>query len=135
MKNNNKIVAIGAVVLAVLLIVLGSVWAATRPATSTGSKTITVEVVHKDESTKTFTYHTDAEFLADVLVGEGLVEDNQDQYGLMIQEVDGERAVYEEDQSYWSILQNGEYAQLGASSLPIYDGDTISLVYTVYSGG
>lgn len=135
MKKNDKLVVIGAAVLAVLLIVLGSVWAANRPATSAGSKTITVEVIHSDESKNTFTYKTDAEYLADVLVAEGLVEDNQDQYGLLIQEVDGERAVYEEDQSYWSILQNGEYAQLGATSLPVYDGDTISLVYTVYSGG
>ena len=134
MKKNDKIVAIGVAVLAVLLIVLGTVWSSTRPETSPGSKTITVEVVHKDESKNTFTYHTDAEYLADVLVAEGLVADNQDQYGLLIQEVDGERAVYEEDSSYWSILQNGEYAQLGASSLPIYDGDVISLVYTVYGG-
>ena len=133
--KNKKTVAIGAIVLAALLVIFGIVWFTTRPETSTGSKTVTVEVIHKDESKKTFTYKTDAEYLADVLVGEGLVEDNQDQYGLMIQEVDGERAVYEEDQSYWSILQNGEYAQLGASSLPIYDGDVISLVYTVYSGG
>ena len=132
--KNKKTVAIGAIVLAALLVIFGIVWFTTRPETSTGSKTITVEVIHKDESKKTFTYKTDAEYLADVLVGEGLVEDNQDQYGLMIQEVDGERAVYEEDQSYWSILQNGEYAQLGASSLPIYDGDVISLVYTVYVG-
>lgn len=134
MKKNDKIVAIGVAVLAVLLIVLGTVWSSTRPETSPGSKTITVEVVHKDESKNTFTYQTNAEYLADVLVEEGLVEDNQDQYGLLIQEVDGERAVYEEDSSYWSILQNGEYAQLGASSLPIYDGDVISLVYTVYGG-
>ena len=133
--KNKKTVVIGAIVLAALLVIFGIVWFTTRPETSTGSKTVTVEVIHKDESKKTFTYKTDAEYLADVLVGEGLVEDNQDQYGLMIQEVDGERAVYEEDQSYWSILQNGEYAQLGASSLPIYDGDVISLVYTVYSGG
>ena len=132
--KNKKTVAIGAIVLAALLVIFGIVWFTTRPETSTGSKTITVEVIHKDESKKTFTYKTDAEYLADVLVEEGLVEDNQDQYGLMIQEVDGERAVYEEDQSYWSILQNGEYAQLGASSLPIYDGDVISLVYTVYVG-
>lgn len=134
MKKNDKIVAIGVAVLAVLLIVLGTVWSSTRPETSPDSKTITVEVVHKDESKNTFTYQTNAEYLADVLVEEGLVEDNQDQYGLLIQEVDGERAVYEEDSSYWSILQNGEYAQLGASSLPIYDGDVISLVYTVYGG-
>lgn len=133
--KNNKGVMIGAAVLAALIIVFGVVWSLTRPETSTESKTITVEVIHKDESKKSFTYTTKAEYLADVLVGEGLVEDNQDQYGLLIQEVDGERAVYEEDQSYWSILQNGEYAQMGASTLPIYDGDVISLVYTVYSGG
>ena len=119
MKNNNKFVAIGAVVLAALLVVLGYVWSSTRPAAGAGSKTITVEVVHKDESKKTFTYHTDAEFLADVLVGEGLVVDNQTEYGLTIEEVDGEKAVYEGDQSYWAIYQNGEYAQLGASSLPV----------------
>ncbi len=135
MKNNNKGVMIGAAVLAALIIVFGVVWSLTRPETSADVKTITVEVVHKDESKKTFTYTTQAEYLADVLVGEGLVEDNQDQYGLLIQEVDGERAVYEEDQSYWSIYQNGDYATSGASTLPIYDGDVISLVYTVYSGG
>lgn len=133
MKKNDKIVAIGMAVLAVLLIVLGTVWSSTRPETNTDRKSVTVEVVHKDESKNTFTYQTNAEYLADLLVGEGLVPDNQDKYGLLIQEVDGERAVYEEDASYWSILQNGEYAQLGASSLPIYDGDVISLVYTVYS--
>ena len=133
--KDKKTVAIAAVVLVVLLVVFGIIWTVSRPETSEGSKTITVEVIHKDESKKTFTYHTDAEYLADVLVSEGLVEDNQDQFGLLIQEVDGERAVFDEDQSYWSILQNGEYAQLGASTLPIYDGDTISLVYTVYSGG
>lgn len=133
--KNKKMVAIGAVVLAALLVVFCVVWFNTRPETQEGSKTITVEVVHKDESKKTFTYHTDAEFLADVLVGEGLVVDNQTEYGLTIEEVDGEKAVYEEDQSYWAIYQNGEYAQLGASSLPVYDGDTITLTYTVYSGG
>lgn len=134
MSKNNKIVVVGAVILAVLLAVLGSVWSATRPETSKGRKAITIEVIHKDGSKKTFPCNTGAEYLADVLVSEGIVVDNQDQYGLMIQEVDGERAVYEDDQSYWSILQNGEYAQQGASTLPIYDGDVISLVYTVYSG-
>ena len=46
-----------------------------------------------------------------------------------------EKAAYEEDQSYWAVLQNGEYAQLGITELPIQNGDAISLVYTVYTGG
>lgn len=134
MKANKKIVVLGGGFV-FLLAMLAAVWYFNRPAAEEGGKTITVEVVHKDESTKTFTYHTDAEYLAGVLVGEGLVVDNQTEYGLMMEEVDGEKAIYEEDQSYWAIYQNGEYAQLGASRLPIFDGDEISLVYTVYSGG
>lgn len=131
MKNNNKFVAIGVVVLAALLIVLGFVWSSTRPAVSAGSKTITVEVVHKDESKKTFTYTTDEEYLDKVLVSEGLVEDNQGQFGLFIQVVDGEKADYDVDKGYWGILQNGEAAATGASEIPVVDGDTYSLVYTV----
>ncbi len=129
--KNNKTVAIGAAVLAVLLVVLAAVWFSTRPATSAGSKTITVEVVHKDESTKSFTYTTDEEYLAEVLVSEGLVPDNQGPYGLYILEVDGEEAVYEEDGAYWSLSQNGEAAATGASEVPVHDGDRFSLVYTI----
>lgn len=134
MKKNNQIVIVGAVILAVLLVVLGSVWSANRPATSAGSKTITVEVVHKDESKKTFTCKTDEEYLAGVLVSEKIIEDDPFETGMFFV-VDGEKAVYEEDQSYWALYQNGEYAKFGVTELPISDGDSISLVYTVYSGG
>lgn len=120
--------------MAVLLMIFGVVWFSARPETSGGSKTITVEVVHKDESKNTFTCRTDEEYLAPVLVSEGIVEDNQTEYGLYILVADGEAADFSVDGSYWAILQNGEYAELGASSLPIRDGDAISLVYTVYSG-
>ena len=132
--KNKRLVVIGAVVLAVLLVVFGAVWFAARPGTSGGRKTIAVEVVHKDGSKNTFTCKTDEEYLAPVLVNENIVEDNQTEYGLYILVADGETADYSVDGSYWSILQNGEYAELGASSLPIHDGDAITLVYTVYSG-
>ena len=72
MKKNGKLI-IAAVAVLVLAAVFAGVWAATRPAASQGAKTITVEVVHKDESSKTFTYHTDAEYLGEVLQAEGLV--------------------------------------------------------------
>ncbi len=134
MKSNNKMVALGAVVLAVLVAVLAAVWFNTRPATSEGEKTITVEVVHKDGSKKTFTCATTEEFLAPVLVNEKIVEDDPYETGMFFV-VDSEKAAYEEDQSYWAVLQNGEYAQLGITELPIQNGDAISLVYTVYTGG
>lgn len=131
--QNKRTVAIGAAILAALLAVFGIVWFSTRPETSAGSKTITVEVVHKDESRKTFTCKTDAEYLAEVLVSEGIVVDNQQQYGLYIEEVDGEKAVFEDDGGYWAVLQGGEPTTAGASETPIHDGDSFSLVYTIYS--
>lgn len=133
MKANKKIVVLGGVFV-LLLAVLAAVWYFNRPATNEGSKTITVEVVHKDESKRTFTCTTTEEVLAPVLMSEKIIEDESIDTGMFFT-VDGEKAVYEEDQSYWAVFQNGEYAQLGINELPIQDGDVISLVYTVYSGG
>lgn len=130
MKKNTKLILAVAAVAALIAILLG-VWFATRPETTQGAKTITVEVVHKDGSTKTFTCHTDEEYLAEVLVREGIVEDNQGPYGLYILVADGERADYDTDGAYWSVLQNGEPAATGASEVPVHDGDSFSLVYTL----
>ena len=130
MKKNGKLI-LAAVVVVVLIAAFAVVWFVTRPATSQGSKTITVEVVHKDGSSRDFTYHTDAEYLGDVLLAEGLVEGDEGDYGLMITTVDGEEAVYETDGAYWAFYVGEEYASLGVDQTPIADGDSFSLVYTV----
>ena len=130
MKKNGKLIA-GAAAILVLAAVFAGIWFATRPATSEGAKTITVEVVHKDESSKTFTYHTDVEYLGEVLQSEGLVKGEQGDYGLYMTEVDGEAAVYETDGAYWAFYQDGEYASQSVDQTPINDGDSFSLVYTV----
>ena len=130
MKKNGSLIA-GAVAILVLIAVFAGIWSATRPATSEGAKTITVEVVHKDESSKTFTYHTDVEYLGEVLQSEGLVKGEQGDYGLYMTEVDGEAAVYETDGAYWAFYQDGEYASQSVDQTPINDGDSFSLVYTV----
>ncbi|MDE7218967.1 MAG: DUF4430 domain-containing protein [Oscillospiraceae bacterium] len=130
MKKNGKL--IGAVAAVVVLVALfAGIWYATRPAVSQGAKTITVEVVHKDESKKEFTYHTDAEYLGEVLQAEGLVKGEQGDYGLYIKEVDGEMADYDTDGAYWAFYQGGEYASLSVDQTPVHDGDAFSLVYTV----
>ena len=130
MKKNGSLIA-GAVAILVLIAVFAGIWSATRPATSEGAKTITVEVVHKDESSRTFTYHTDGEYLGEVLQSEGLVKGEQGDYGLYMTEVDGEAAVYETDGAYWAFYQDGEYASQSVDQTPINDGDSFSLVYTV----
>lgn len=134
MENKNKKrlgMAVVFVAFVVLALVLVLVWHFTRPAPSAGEKHITVEVVHKDETTKTFTYDTDAEYLSDVLVAEGLISGDDSEFGLYVTTVDGETADYDADQSWWALSINGEFAQTGADSTPVNDGDTYTWTYTV----
>lgn len=98
--------------------------------TGEGSKTFTVVVVHKDQSTKEFVYKTDAEFVGAVLQEHGLIQGNMGQYGLEITVVDGEKAVYAEDAAYWAIYEGEEYAMQGIDTTPVVDGRTYKLVYT-----
>ncbi len=130
MKKSTKTI-LGVLAVVVVAAILLVVYFVTRPQASGGDKTITVEVVHSDESSETFTYDTDAEYLGEVLQEEGLVEGEQGDYGLYITAVDGEEAVYEEDGAYWALYQNGEYAMQSADLTPINDGDQFSLVYTI----
>lgn len=128
-KNTKLIIAIVAVV--ALVAIFAGIFIATRPDTAEGAKAITVEVVHSDGTEKAFTYHTDAEYLGEVLLAKGLVKGEMGDYGLYITEVDGETAIYEESGAYWAFYQGDEYASLGADQTPINDGDEFSFVYTV----
>ena len=129
--KDKKIVIILAVVLAVIVAAGAIVFFATRPATESGVKNVTVFVVHKDHSEKTFSVKTEREFLADVLLDNKIVKGEVGQYGLYISEADGEAAVWETDGAYWALLINGEYANTGASETPVTDGAQYSLVYTI----
>lgn len=122
-------------VAAVLVVALGAgmlaIYHATRPEPVVGQKHITVTVVHQDGSEKVFTYDTDEEYLGTVLQGAGLVQGNQGPYGLEVHTVDGEKADWNENQSYWAFYVGQEYASTGVDMTPIADGDTFRLVYTI----
>lgn len=130
MKKNGKLIAAVAAMLVLVGVMVG-VYVTTRPDTQTGEKTISVEVVHKDESSKQFTYQTNAEYLGEVLLAEGLLEGEDGPYGLYITVVDGEEAVYEVDNSYWAFYQGEEYATQGVDQTPIADGDEFTFIYTI----
>lgn len=130
MKTNRKLIIALAAVLAVIAIMAG-IFIATRPETAQGAKTLTVNVTHKDGSTKTFTYRTDEAYVGPALVKEGLISGTEGEYGLRMDIVDGEKAVWEEDKAYWAIYVNGEYGLVGIDQTPAVDGDVIGLVYTV----
>ena len=128
MKNKKLVIA--AVALVVVIGLMLGLWMATRPETQEGSKAYTVTVVHSDASVKVFEYRTDAEYLAEALLEEGVVSGEEGPYGLTIITVDGEAAVWDKDQAFWAIWVDGEEAVTGASEIPVYDGSSFRLEYT-----
>jgi hypothetical protein len=126
---NKKIVIAVIAFVAVVGLMVG-VWFATRPKIEEGSKTITVTVVHQNKTEKTFTYKTDADYLGDVLYAEGLIKAESIDDG-MFNIVDGEKADWNENKSYWSLYVGEEYAMQGVETTPIRDGDSFKLVYTI----
>lgn len=102
-----------------------------EPESTMDTVSITVTVVHKDGSQNIFELETDALYLGEVLVSEGIVEGEMGPYGLMISAVDGEVADWNVDQSYWAIFIGEDYATTGADQIPIYGGDVFKLVYTI----
>ena len=128
--KNKKIILIAAALVAVIGLMLG-IYLATRPETTQGGKTFTVTVVHKDGTSKDFTYSTDEEYLGTVLAAEGLLQGTEGPYGLMIDTVDGQTASWDVDQSYWAVYIGSEYATTGIDQIPIQDGGSYKLEYTV----
>lgn len=127
-KNTKKILAV--VLLLVVLTAAVLAYLHFRPQASQGAKTVTVEVVHKDESKKEFVLHTDAENLHDALDEQKLI-DGEDRGGFfMVIVVDGETADYNVDGSYWAMMQDGEWMMTGVDDTMIQDGDHYEFVYT-----
>lgn len=129
MKNKKLFIAVVALV-AMVAVMLG-VFFATRQDPNAGKKAYTVTVVHSDGSEKVFEGYSDAEYLGTVLVGNGIVEDNQSDYGLYILVADGEEANWEKDGAYWSVYVGEEPAITGADQIVLEDGGVYSLVYTI----
>jgi hypothetical protein len=135
MKNKKILIAV--VALVALIAVMAGIWWGTNmfakggvESAGEGEKTITVEVVHSDGSTKTFTYHTNVEYLGTVLYGAELIKAEGVDDG-MFNIVDGEKADWNVDQGYWAVYEGTEYATTGIDQIVIADGDSFSLVYTI----
>ena len=128
MKNKKLILA--AVALVVVVAIFAGVFVATRPAAQQGAKAFTVVVVHADGTEKTFEYRTDAEKLGAVLEEKGLIESEGADDG-MFHTVDGEKADWNVNQSYWAFYEGDAYAMVGIYDTNIVDGAVYKLVYTI----
>ena len=90
----------------------------------------TVTVVHGDGSQKAFSYTTAGEKLGAVLEAEGLILPDTANPG-MFHTVDGEKADWNENQSYWAFYVGEDYAMTGIYDTDIVDGTAYKLVYTI----
>ena len=135
--SNKKAIAIGAVILAALVLVFVTIFLLTRPSANAGGKNITIEVTKSTGDTVDYKLSTDAEFLKeamDELAGNGSgfsYSGTGSDYGLMVDTVNGEKAVYDNDGAYWALYVNGEYGQYGADSQPVADGEKYTWKYEI----
>ena len=130
MKGNRKTLFAVAALAAAAALMLG-IWYFTRPQPQEGAKTVVVEVVHGDQSTREFTYHTDLEYLGELLLAEQLAEGEDSAYGLFITTVDGE-AAQDSLHQWWCITKGGGRVDTGADTTPIADGDHFELTLSTY---
>ncbi|MBR3979079.1 MAG: hypothetical protein IKJ94_05610 [Oscillospiraceae bacterium] len=119
-----------ALILALSLCACNAKPAETTAAATEALKSFTVTVIHADETEKVFTYETGEKILGDFLEAEGLIESEGADDG-MFHTVDGEKADWNENQSYWSLYIGEEYAMTGIYATDITDGGSYKLVYTL----
>ncbi len=127
-----------AILLALSMVLSLAACVSTKPAetnpdmpgeTAAALQKFTVTVVHADGSEKTFAYETGDTRLGDYLENEGLISSEGAEPG-MFHTVDGEKADWNENQSYWAFYLGQEYAMTGIYDATITDGAVYRLVYT-----
>lgn len=109
-------------VFALLVLAVAVFWFINRPQPVSGSKTITVEVLHGNGSEKTFIIHTNAETLREACEEQDLIAGQEGEYGLYVLTVDGETAD-EAIQQWWCITKGGEEHFYGVDDTMVQDGE------------
>lgn len=81
----------------------------------------------KEDEQSNFEIHTDETVVGEALVKLELISGDAGEYGLYVKEVNGIRADYDKDGTYWAFYINGEYAMTGVDKTDITQGYTYSL--------
>lgn len=71
-----------------------------------------------------FDVNTDETTVGAALLDCGLIEGDEGEFGLYVKEVNGIKADYDVDGTYWAFYINDEYASTGVDMTDITEGDT-----------
>ena len=83
-------------------------------------------VVDKDGNETNFEIHTNKETVGDALLELGLIAGEEGAYGLYVKTVNGIKADYDVDKTYWAFYVNGAYATSGVDTTAIEEGASYS---------
>lgn len=137
MKNKRILTKILVLALVVLMTVFSFAACGksdTKPETNSGTEeaqsiSITVTVVAKDKTEKVFNIETEKKTLGDALFEEGLVNEEEYKAGFYSY-VDGVRADYNKDGSWWCLTKGGKEVFTGFNDTKITDGDKFEITNT-----
>ena len=103
---------------------------ATETENTQKTKAFSVVIVHKDGATKTLPLETEEEYLGAALLSAGVVEAEENRFGMHIKKADGEKAVFEEDGAYWAVYVGEEPATKSTDLTPVEQDKVYKLIYT-----
>lgn len=131
-KKGTKGYLIGGLVLIAVIVLFSFIYKTFGAKPVEGSKEIIIEVVNKDGETTNHEVKTDAEFLKQAMeeTEDLIFSGEESEFGMMVDTVNGVKADYTVDNSYWSFFVNDEYCTYGIETQPVVDGDKFSIVYT-----
>jgi hypothetical protein len=131
-KNNKSKILIGVLLVVVLAAIFAVVYANFSAKPTEGSKAITIEVIDNEEQTTSYEVKTDAEYLRQAMEESGMKFSGteSEEYGMMVDTVNGLTADYDADGAYWAFYVDGEYCSYGIDSQPVEDGQDYQIIYT-----
>ncbi len=94
-----------------------------------GKKTIDVKVV-VGKNNVTFTIHTDKKTVGQALIEHNLIKGEEGPYGLYVKTVNGMKADFDIDKTYWAFSKDSKPLQTGVDMTNVEDGAKYELIYT-----
>ncbi len=95
-----------------------------KPTSNGEEKTFTFVVTDKEGKETSFQITSDKATVGEALLDQGLIAGEDSATGLYVKEVNGIRADFEEDGTYWAFYIGADYATAGVDSTPIEEGAT-----------
>ena len=95
-----------------------------------GEKTVEMTVTAEDKSV-VITVKTDAETVGDMLRETRVATGSESDYGLFVDTVNGIKADWDTDGTYWGFYVDGEYSSVGVDSVDIPTDGSLNIAFNL----